>query len=76
MENITVGKYCRDFRINELEMTLREVEGNKNIKTLSSFEHGYSTNMNHLYKYISKCIDKEQQILFFEGLLQIINEVK
>ena len=67
-----IGKYCRNFRITELELTLREVEGSENIKALSSFEHGRSTNIKHIIKYVKRCKDIEQQLRFLKGLINII----
>ena len=69
---LKIGKYCRKFRITELEMTLKQVEGSENIKALSSFEHGRSSNMNHLIKYVRCCKDKEQRILFLQGLINVL----
>lgn len=69
-----IGKYCRKFRINELEMTLKEVEGSTNVKTLSSFEHGRSSNLKHLLKYVKACKTKEQKFSFLQGLVNIIEE--
>ena len=71
---VKIGNYCRKFRINELELTLRELEGNENVKALSSFEHGRSSNIKHLLKYIRCCKDSEQQIQFLKGLITIIME--
>ena len=67
-----IGKYCRYYRMNVLEMTLKEIEGNENIKALSSFEHGRSTNLEHLLKYVKKCKDNEQQLHFLQGLITTI----
>lgn len=64
-----IGKYCRYYRMNVLEMTLKEIEGNENIKALSSFEHGRSTNLEHLLKYVNKCKDNEQRFHFLQGLI-------
>ena len=69
---LKIGKYCRKFRITELEMTLKEVEGCDNVKALSSFEHGRSSNMNHLIKYVRKCKDKKQRLLFLQGLINVL----
>lgn len=71
---LKVGKYCKNFRMIELEKTLREVGGEGNFKTLSSFEHGRSTNINHLWKYVKACNSHEQKLRFIVGLLDIIVE--
>ena len=67
-----IGKYCRDYRLTVLNLTLQEVAGKDNIKTLSSFEHGRSKNLEHLLKYIKKCETEEQKIEFLQGLLLTI----
>ena len=64
-----IGKYCRNYRLTVLELTLKEVEGNENVKTLSSFEHGRSTNLEHLLKYVKHCKTKEQKLEFLHGLI-------
>lgn len=69
---LKIGKYCKKFRIVELELTLREVGGDENIKTLSSFEHGRSTNIKHLQKYVKACKTYEQRLKFIEGLMDIL----
>ena len=71
---LKIGKYCRKFRITELEMTLKEVEGSENVKALSSFEHGRSSNMVHFVKYLRCCKDKEQRISFLQGLINVLEE--
>lgn len=71
---VKIGKYCRKFRITELELTLKEVEGGENIKALSSFEHGRSTNINHLLKYVKCCKDREQQLNFLLGIVDIMRD--
>ena len=49
---VVIGKYCRKFRITELECSLKDIEGNENIKALSAFEHGKSSNINHLFYFL------------------------
>lgn len=46
-----VGEFCREFRIDVLGLTLREVMGDENVKTLSAFEHGRSSNLLILLEY-------------------------
>lgn len=69
---VRIGNYCRKFRINELELTLREVEGSENVKALSSFEHGRSSNIKHVLKYVRRCKDSEQQLQFLKGLINVM----
>ena len=62
----------RDFRMNILNKTLQDVQGsNEGIKTLSAFEHGRSTNFNHIFKYINACDNEEQIEVLIERLIFI-----
>lgn len=67
-----IGKYCRYYRMHILEMTLKEIEGSEDIKALSSFEHGRSTNIKHLLKYVKACKTHQQKINFLQGLITTI----
>lgn len=60
-----VGEYCNHFRTNILKITLKEVckETNTSVQTLSSFEKGHSTNIEHIYKYIDSCNPSQQKML-------------
>lgn len=64
-----IGAYCREFRMKKLRMRLQDVEGGEQVKSLSGFEHGRSTNIVHLFKYVRACKDRQQKLEFFEGLL-------
>lgn len=62
----------RDFRMKVLNKTLQDVQGsNEGIKTLSAFEHGRSTNFNHIFKYINACDNEEQIDVLIERLIFI-----
>lgn len=67
-----VGAYCREFRMKKLKLRLQDVEGSENIKTLSAFEHGRTKNMEHLFKYVTACNDKQQKLEFLNGLIKVI----
>lgn len=69
MANRILGKHCRQFRIEILEKTLKEVEQDDYIKTLSAFEHGRSNNYEHVFKYINACDSEDQLELFIETLI-------
>lgn len=69
---IKIGSYCRKFRKYELEMTLEEVANGDNIKTLSAFEHGRSSNMFHIMKYLYACKDNGYKMGFIQGLNDIM----
>lgn len=67
-----LGKACRKFRIDVLRKTLKEVQKSESgIKTLSAFEHGRSTNYEHIFKYINACDNERQIDLFIETLIFI-----
>ena len=65
-----IGKLCREYRMIHLQATLKEIEGNENIKSLSSFEHGRSTNINHLLKYVAYCDTREERVKFMSWLIK------
>lgn len=59
----------RKFRMEVLNKTLQDVQGSsEGIKTLSAFEHGRSTNFNHIFKYINACDNEEQIDLLIETI--------
>lgn len=64
-----IGKFCKYFRSEVLNLTLFELSEKVNVKTttLSSFENGRSTNYTHLNKYYS-CGNEEQKVFFRENL--------
>ena len=45
-----------------------------NVSTISAFENGNSTNINHLFIYLHSCKSKEQQEMFLNMLNEKINE--
>lgn len=51
-----IGEYCRKYRIDK-GLTLKDINGNDQIKTLSAFEMGRSSNMIHLIKYIKLSVE-------------------
>ena len=68
-----VGKYCRDFRINYLDMSLTEFCNitDLNIKNVSAFEHGRANNIQYLFRYYRLCNDSLKN-KFSEGLFKIL----
>ena len=60
-----LNKFCKHFREEVLQITLKEMENRTgiNLKTLSAFEHGRSTNINHLISYYKIC-DEDQKLIF------------
>lgn len=63
-----LGSYCREFRRLYLHKTLEDVQGNVKIKGLSHFEHGRSTNLIHLSKYLKACETDHQKKEFMRNL--------
>lgn len=61
--------FCRDFRTEVLKLTLQEIENLTfiKVKTLSAFENGRSTNINHLNVYYGLCENKQQRNQFIKG---------
>lgn len=62
-----IGKYCREYRIKH-GIKLRELTGDKQVKTLSAFEMGRSSNIEHLKLYVKLSIDKNDMFNFMTGL--------
>lgn len=62
-----VGNYCREYRINEMQVDLRKLAKDVgiNYKTLYSFEIGLSSNLYLYYIYYNYATDKDK---FLEGL--------
>lgn len=70
MSNKLLGSHMRTFRIDILDKTLKEVQGSElGIKTLSAFEHGRSSNYEHIFKYINACDSEKQVDLLMETLI-------
>lgn len=71
-----IGSFCRLYRIVDLDLPLKEVAKDDSIQLLSSFEHGKSTNIKHLFKYIEACETKEQKMKFLSRLLDYLEGEK
>ena len=72
-----IGKYCRDFRKHKLQLTLVSFCDltNTNFKTLSAFELGRSTNIEHVFKYLDLC-DESNKKEFIIGFALLLGEIK
>lgn len=66
-----INEYCKRYRIAKGAL-LKEVSDGGNIKTLSAFEHGKSSNIKHLYLYIDFAISKGEEAEFINGLIEAI----
>lgn len=65
------GLFCKNYRMNVMQITLKEFDPD-NVKTISSFENGRSTNINHLFTYLKHIEDQEERIKFMKDLLKFI----
>ena len=76
MENKNIHKLCQSFRVNTLKLTQEELGklSNTSIGTISAFETGRSTNINHMLKYI-KAATPEQREIFFTLLKVTMREL-
>lgn len=54
---LKLGKFCKDFRINELLLSLTDFSNNNNIslKNVWAFENGKSSNLKYLFYYYNSC---------------------
>lgn len=69
---MSIGLICREYRMKH-GVPLAEIAGKHNYKTLSAFEMGRSSNMDHLVKYIKLSIVHGDSDQF---MLTIVNEVQ
>ena len=68
-----VGQYCREFRIKDLKMTLKEFSeiNNLNNKNVNAFEFGRANNIEYLYYYYKLSNDSLKN-KFAKGLFKIL----
>ena len=73
---LIIGQGCKLFRKQVLKLNLHEFSKKTkiNVSTISAFENGNSTNINHLFIYLHSCKSKEQQEMFLNMLNEKINE--
>lgn len=62
-----IGNYCRAYRISK-NKTLKDVEQGDNIKALSAFEMGRSSNIAHFMKYLKLAIQLNETEKFLTNL--------
>ncbi|MGC7986047.1 hypothetical protein ACP3XM_24705, partial [Salmonella enterica] len=68
---IMISDYCRKYRISK-GATLIELTKGSQIKTLSAFEMGRSSNIKHLIPYIELSISLDDKDNFMDGLANSI----
>lgn len=68
-----VGQYCREFRINELKLSLKEFSEitGLNYKNVNAFEYGRANNIQYLFYYYRLCNDS-LKYKFANGLFEIL----
>lgn len=66
-----IGEYCRKYRLSK-GATLIELTKGGQIKTLSAFEMGRSSNIKHLIPYIELSISLDDKENFMNGLTNAI----
>lgn len=75
---LEIGKICALFRKNFIRITLKELSNKSNvpISTLSSFEHGKSSNMKLMYVYINACENEKQENYLLKIIVATIKATK
>lgn len=66
-----VGQFCKDYRMNVLKMTRKEVAPNTHPQTLAQFENGNSSNFNHFINYFNAGT-VDQQLMFINQLTELL----
>ena len=69
---VNIADYCKKFRRVVLHKTLKEVSGDKSLKTLSAFELGNNHNLQHIFSYYKSCPDARTKRIFLMGLIEVI----
>ena len=73
-----VSIYCKNFRTKKANLTLRQIHEKTgvNIKTLSGFENGRSSNLFMINHYIvAYDFDKAIQLEFIQGMNKVLGRV-
>ncbi len=63
----SIGQFCKMYRVHILNLTLEEMSEKTGVKvpTISSFENGRSTNVNHIQMYYNLSNDVQKE--FFKN---------
>ena len=73
-----LSTYCKNFRTKKAKLTLSQIHEKTgvNIKTLSGYENGRSSNMFMLnHYYVAYDFDKGLQLEFIQGMNKIIGRL-
>lgn len=65
---VELGSYCRKYRMFHAEVPLREVAGEDQVKNMSGFEHGRSSNVEFLIHYMRLADRRGELTMFIEGM--------
>ena len=70
---LNVGKYCRNFRINEMGLSLKDFSNitGLNNKNVNAFEFGRANNIQYLFYYYRLC-NESMKNKFSRGLFKIL----
>lgn len=70
-------QFTKKFRTETLRITLKEMSALTGVhfSTISSFEHGHSTNYLLLLDYYKVCVTQEQRDIFLAKLIQQVKEL-
>ena len=70
---LSVGKYCRGFRINDLKLSLKDFSNitGLNNKNVNAFEFGRANNIQYLFHYYRLC-NEGMKNKFSNGLFKIL----
>ncbi len=63
-----IGKHCQQYRKSK-NASLQVIAMNDNIKTLSAFENGRSTNVRHFIKYAQFALSEGELDIFMKTVL-------
>lgn len=68
-----VGEYCKNFRINVLDLSLTEFceLNDLNIKNVNAFEFGRANNISYLYQYYRMCDEGQRRSFSIEIFRQM-----
>lgn len=70
---MSINSYCREYRIRKGK-TLKDVNKGDQIKSLSAFEMGRSSNIYHFEKYVALAMSLNDIKGFVNGLFNIGDE--
>ena len=67
-----IGNYCREYRLKH-GVTLKQLSGDR-IGTLSAFENGRSSNIEHLKLYMQLSVEMNDTPNFVDGLAKELSK--